>query len=110
MICGCRKSCTQIQHKIIKYEIPLLKFSPNAGCHLEEVRKFGCIAYAKLSKLDAKLSKVAIKTVIVEHTPTEYILWHPNMRKFLESRHGKPNEKSVSRDVYKVSEDKIFPI
>ena len=43
-------------HKSIKYEIPLLKFSSKARCHLKEVRRFGCIAYARIPKPDTKFS------------------------------------------------------
>lgn len=31
---------------------------------------------------------VAVKTALVGHTPTGYILWHSSSRKFLESKHA----------------------
>ena len=88
-------------HKAIKYNVPLLKFSPKARCHLEQVRRFGCIAYVKLPKTETKFSNVSIKTVLVGHTSTGYVFWHPSTRKFLESRHVRFLEKLVYRDVFK---------
>ena len=88
-------------HKSINYEVPLLKFSPKAKCHLQQIRRFGCIAYIKLPTIKSKFSKVAIKAVLIGHTPTGYLLWHPGSSKFLESRHVRFLEKVVYKDVYK---------
>lgn len=82
-------------HKSINYEVPLRKFSPNSKCHLEQIRRFGCIAYAKLPKTETKFSMLALKTVLIGHTSTGYILWHPSSRKVLESRHVRFLEKIV---------------
>ena len=87
-------------HKSIKYEVPLLRFSPKENCHRENIRRFGCIAYAKLPFVETKFSNVSIKTILVGHTPTGYILWHPSTRKFIESRHVRFIEKLVYKDVY----------
>ncbi|XP_044596960.1 uncharacterized protein LOC123273585 [Cotesia glomerata] len=87
-------------HKSINYEVPLVKISPNINCHLEKIKRFGCIAFVKLPFVETKFSNVSIKTVLVEHTPTGYILWHPSTRKFLESRHVRFIERLVYKDVY----------
>ena len=88
-------------HKSINYEIPKLKFSSKSRCHPEQIRRFGCIAYIKLPKTETKFSNVSIKTVLVGHTDTGYVLWHPSSRKFLESRHVRFLEKLLYKDVYK---------
>ena len=87
-------------HKSIRYQVPLVMISPKSRCHLEQVKRFGCIAYIKLPKTETKFSNVSIKTVLVGHTPTGYLLWHPSSRKFLESRHVRFLEKLVYKDVY----------
>ena len=79
----------------------MLRISPNTKCHLEQIKRFECIAFVKLPKALTKFSSVAIKTVLVAHTSTGYILWHPNTRKFLESRHVRFLEKLVYNNVYK---------
>lgn len=94
-------------HKSIEYEVPLLKMSPKSNCHLETIRRFGCIAYAKLPFVDTKFSNVSIKTVLVGHTTTGYILWHPSTRKFIESRHVRFIEKLVYKDVYLKNQGKV---
>lgn len=90
-------------HKSINYEVPVRKFSPKARCHLEQIRRFGCIAYIKLPKTETKFSNVSIKAVLVGHTGTGYTLWHPSSRKFLESRHVRFSEKLTYKDTYKKS-------
>ena len=92
-------------YKSIKYEVPLLKFSPRARCNFEYIKRFGCIAYAKLSTTDTKFSNVSIKSVLVGHTSTGYILWHPSSRKFLESKHVNFTERFAYKDVYKKDKD-----
>lgn len=93
-------------HKSIDYEVPLVKFSPKANCHLEQIRRFGCIAYVKLPFVETKFSNVSIKTVLVGHTSTGYILWHPSTRKFIESRHVRCIERIVYKDVYSKNQHK----
>ena len=89
-------------HKSINYEIPLLKkISKSASTHLDKIKRFGCISYAKCPKTETKFSNVAIKAVLVGHTSTGYILWHPSTRKFLESRHVRFIERWVYKNVYK---------
>ena len=97
-------------HKSIKYEVPLTKFSPKARCNLERIRRFGCISYVKLPKIESKFSSVAIKTVLVGYTSTGYILWHPGSRKFLESKHVRFIERLSYKDVYKKKQDKTYEI
>ena len=53
-------------HKSIKYDVPVLRFTSSAKCNLEQLRRFGCIAYAKLPKTKTKFSKVTIKTILVD--------------------------------------------
>ncbi|OXU18181.1 hypothetical protein TSAR_014972 [Trichomalopsis sarcophagae] len=77
---------------------------PPSMCHIEQIRRFGCIAYIKLPKTETKFSSVSVKAVLVGHTDTGYILWHPSSRKFLESRHVRFLEKLVYKDTYKKSQ------
>ncbi|OXU18496.1 hypothetical protein TSAR_013668 [Trichomalopsis sarcophagae] len=60
-------------HKSINYEVPTLKFSPKARCHLEQIRRFGCIAYIKLPKTETKFSSVSVKAILVMRQKHENI-------------------------------------
>ncbi|XP_044755108.1 uncharacterized protein LOC123314061 [Coccinella septempunctata] len=97
-------------HKSIGYEVPLIKFSPRANCHLEHIRRFGCVAYVKLPFVETKFSNVSIKTILVGHTPTGYILWHPSTRKFIESRHVRFIERLVYKDAYLKNQSKELSV
>uniref|UniRef100_A0A1Y1LS02 Endonuclease n=1 Tax=Photinus pyralis TaxID=7054 RepID=A0A1Y1LS02_PHOPY len=87
-------------HKTLDYDTPLHKFSPNAKSHLDKIRRFGCLAYAKIPIPETKFSDRAVRGVMVGYTKSGYVLWHPDSRKFITSRNLKFNEKLVYRDVY----------
>ncbi|XP_045474683.1 uncharacterized protein LOC123680695 isoform X2 [Harmonia axyridis] len=85
-------------HKSIGYETPLTKFVPNAKCHFDQIKRFGCIAYVKIPKPSLKFGERALKAVLVGYTATGYLMWHPSSGKFFESRHVRCNEKLVYKD------------
>lgn len=88
-------------HKTINYEIPLKKFSPETSCYFEQIKRFGCIGYAKVPKPTSKFDKRVIRGVLVGYTNTGYMLWHPSTRKFIESRHIRFNEKVTYKNMMK---------
>lgn len=92
-------------HKSNNYQTPLEKFAPNARCHLEQIKRFGCVAYVKNPKPDTKFSERAIETILVGYKPAGYLLWHPSTGKYLEWRNVKFNEKLVYKNVYKSNKD-----
>ena len=76
----------------------------------DQIKTFGSIGYIKIPKPESKFDIRAIKAVLVGYKPTSFVLWHPNTRKFFESRHVRFNEKLVYKDVYKnnnLEENKI---
>lgn len=95
-------------HKKIGYDIPIKRLNPNINCHFESLRRFGCIAYARLPSTRTKFSQKALRTVFVGYTSMGYVLWHPETGRFLVSRHVRFNERLVYRDVYK--REKSSPI
>ena len=88
-------------HKTIEFKIPLEKFAPNARCHFNRGKRFGCIGYVKVPKPNSKFDQRAIKAVLVGYKNTGYVLWHPSTQKFIESRHVRFNEKAVYKDIYR---------
>ncbi len=87
-------------HKSINYQVPTSKFRENRICNFNQLRRFGCIAYVKLPKIESKFKAVLFKTILVGYLPTDYLLWHPSSRKFIESKHVRFLEKLVYKNVY----------
>ena len=63
-----------------------------------QIRRFGCIAYAKIPINERKFSERAIRAIMVGYSATGYVLWHPPTEKFLHSRHVRCNEKLVYKN------------
>ena len=80
-------------HKSLNSETPINMLTPKVKNHLEKIRRFGCVAYAKIPITEKKFSERAIKAIMVGYSATGYILWHPSTGKFLHSRHVRCNEK-----------------
>ena len=64
-------------HKSNEFKTPLSKISPEKKSHLENIRRFGCVAYVKIPISEKKFSERAIRTIVVGYTPSRYLLWHP---------------------------------
>ena len=84
-------------HKSNEFKTPLSKICPEKKSHLENIRRFGCIAYVKIPISENKFSERAIRTILAGYTPTGYLLWHPQTNRFINSRHVRCNEKMVTR-------------
>lgn len=88
-------------NRSIDYKIPLQVFNPKLKLNLEHIRRFGCLAYAKLlTKPETKFSERAIRTVLVGYQKTGYILLHPNSGKLIRTKHVRFNEMKVYSDVF----------
>ena len=97
-------------HKRNEFKTPLLKICPEKKSHLENIRRFRCIAYVKIPISENKFSEGAIRTILVGYTPTEYILWHPQTNRFINSRHVRCNEKMVYENLNESPEKLEFQI
>ncbi|KAL7290637.1 hypothetical protein TKK_0015399 [Trichogramma kaykai] len=85
-------------HKSLNFKTPISVANENLKSHLLEIRRFGCLSYVRVPIAENKFSERAIKAFLVGHTPTGYLLWHPQTNKFINSRHVKFNEKLVYKD------------
>ena len=85
-------------HKSLDYETPIHMLTPKTKCHLDKIRRIGCIAYAKIPLNERKFSERAIKAIMVGYSAVGYVLWHPPSGKFLHSRHVRRNEKLVYKN------------
>ena len=46
-------------HKTREFRVPLEKFAPSESCHFNQIKRFGCIGFVKIPKLDFKLGETA---------------------------------------------------
>ena len=61
-------------HKSNNFISPIAKLNPNAKNNSSKIRRFGCLAYAKILLPDTKFSERALKTILVSFVKTGYIL------------------------------------
>lgn len=95
-------------HKSIDYNMPLKKFAPDYTVDLNQLKRFGCLAYWRITrKPNTKFSARAIRGVFVGYSPTGYHFLNPETGKFYESRDVKFNEKLVYGDKFR--KEKIQP-
>lgn len=87
-------------HKSIDYEIPYCRLAPSYHVRMDQLKRFGCIAYAKIINPKTKFSAVAVRCVLVGYLKTGYYLLHPESGKFIESKHVRFREKLVYGDIY----------
>lgn len=89
-------------HKTLNFQSPLLMLNPKHKVRINQLRRFGCVAFAKIfDKPNTKFDQLAIKTVLVGYTDTGYLLLNPEDGKIYESRNVKFHEDQVFGDVYK---------
>lgn len=87
-------------HSSINFQTPLSQLNPERKLHLGKIRRFGCISFVKLINPETKFSDRAIRAIFLGYSTTGYVLWNPENRKILESRHVRCNEKIVYKDKF----------
>ncbi|KAL7290911.1 hypothetical protein TKK_0015640 [Trichogramma kaykai] len=85
-------------HKGLSFKTPLSMINENIKSHISELKRFGCLSYIKIPVAENKFSEKAIVAYLVGHTPTGYLMWHPQTNRFITSRHVQFNEKVVYQD------------
>ena len=74
-------------HKSVNWEAPIKVFAPNYNVEIIQVKRFGCLTYAKIAKKpETKFENQSLKTIHVGYTRTGYLLWNPADKKIYESR------------------------
>ena len=89
----------QSPHKTLNMKSPVSLFAPNHKFDLNQLERFGCLTYAKVT--DKKLEDRAIKTFSVGYVPTGYIVFDPETKKLFEAREVRFFERYTCGDSYK---------
>ncbi|KAL7301991.1 hypothetical protein TKK_0005580 [Trichogramma kaykai] len=74
-------------HKGLSFKTPLSMINENIKSHISKLKRFGCLSYIKIPVAENKFSKKAIVAYLGGHTPTGYLMWHPQTNRFITSRH-----------------------
>lgn len=103
-------SICRTPHRSNYYKSPLEVFAPNLNYDVNQIKRFGCLAYWSIQrKPDSKFSTRAVRGVLVGYTASGYIFLNPESGKFFESRNVRFNEKMVYGDKYKNESIKDWP-
>lgn len=98
-------------HRTLNFKSPLLVLNPELKLRINQLRRFGCIAFTKVQgKQDTKFDKLSHRTVLVGYTDTGYLLLDPEDGKIYESRNVEFIESQVFGDIYKVNEIKNWTV
>lgn len=98
-------------HKANDMITPLERFAPDPHFDINQLKRFGCIAYIKVHrKIGPKFRAEGRRVVLVGYTPTGYQFLRPEEGKFYESREVKFNEKVVYGDKFSKNAIKDFPV
>lgn len=87
-------------HKSNGMEVPLRKFAPNYSYDMNQIKRFGCLAFLKIQKKTSKFGFLGRKAVLVGYNSTGFQLLKPENGKYYESRDVRFNEKAVYGDKY----------
>ena len=97
-------------HKSNNMITPLEKFTAQHCFRIEQIKRFGCVAYIKVQrKTGPKFRFEGSRVILVEYAPTGYLFLKPEEGKYYESTNVKFNEKLVYGDLYGKNDILDFP-
>ena len=77
---------------------PLSLFAPNHKFDINQLKRFGCLTYVKVT--DRKLKDRAIKTFLVGYVPTGFIVFDSETKKLIEAREVRFVERYTYGDLH----------
>lgn len=89
-------------HRSNNFEIPIRKFAPHHPCHVDQLKRFGCVGYMKVANTanQPKFGSKVVQVIFAGYLATGFLLFHPTTETFFESKHVRFRESLVYRNVY----------
>lgn len=85
----------------------LQKFAPHHSFQVNQMKRFGCVAYINVQrKTGPKFRFEGSGVILVGYTPTAYQLSKPEEGKYYESRDARFNEELIYGNIYKKNDIK----
>ncbi|KAL7301767.1 hypothetical protein TKK_0005760 [Trichogramma kaykai] len=81
------------------FKTPISLMNENIKNNIDKIKRFVCLAYAKILINTRKFDKKAARGILVGYRPNSSLLWQPNNNRFLISRHVRYNEKVTYRNI-----------
>lgn len=98
-------------HRSNEIITPMSKFALNHHFDINQLKRFGCVAYIKVQrKTGPKFRFEGRRVIMVGYTPTGYQFIKPEEGKYYESHDVRFNEKLIYGDKWKRCEIKDWPV
>lgn len=89
---------------------PIQKFVPYHSHGMNQLKRFGCVAYINFQrKIGPKFRYEGRRVILVGYTPSRYQFLKPEQGKYYESRDARFNKKLVHGDKYDKEGIKDWP-
>ncbi|KAL7292283.1 hypothetical protein TKK_0013894 [Trichogramma kaykai] len=86
-------------HKSNGFKTPLSFMNKNIKSNVDKIKRFGCLAYAKILTNTKKFGERAARGILVGYRLNSTLLLQPSNNRFLISRHVRYNGKVTYRDI-----------
>ena len=106
------KSATYVYNrtpfKAIEMQIPIAKLNPKYKVDTDRIKRFGCVAYARIPRnVGIKFGVQALRRCLVDYRQTGYVLYVPEQNKYYESRYVRFVENFTYKDIVKNTDHEI---
>ncbi|KAL7298551.1 hypothetical protein TKK_0008326 [Trichogramma kaykai] len=70
-------------HKSNGFKTPISLMNPSVKTNIDQIKRFDCVAYAKILTNTKKFGEKAATAILVGYKSNGYLLWQPNHNRFI---------------------------